>query len=123
MMIPRSLVKHQRKSVGTKGGSGCPAVFMFPVRGAYLVQLQPLNAAEQRLCFGWVRCRVREWGAVQVSLPQRTSCCADSLMLAVQKAWIKPSGESEGVHEPGAWRRKELLICEEMELWGKISVG
>lgn len=52
MMIPRSLVKHQYKSVGTNGGSGGPAVFMLPFRGAPLVQLQPSSTAEQRLCFG-----------------------------------------------------------------------
>lgn len=51
MMIPRSLVKHQYKSVGTKGGLGGSAVFMFSAKGAHLVQLQPSNTAEQRLCF------------------------------------------------------------------------
>lgn len=70
MMIPRTLVKHQYKSVGlgTKGGSGGPAVLTFPVKGTRLVQLQPSNTAEQRLCFGWVRHSEKEWGAVQVSV-------------------------------------------------------
>lgn len=94
MMIPRSLVKHHYQSVGTKGGSGGPAVFMFPVKGLQMGETQS----------------EKEWGAVQVSTSQRTSCCADSLMPSVQKAWIKPSGKSEGLHEPGAWKRKELLI-------------
>lgn len=31
----------------------------------------------------------REWGAVHVSLSQRTTCCAGSLMPSVQKAWMK----------------------------------
>lgn len=107
MMIPRSLVKHQYQSVGTKGGSGRPAVFMFPVKVLWMDERQS----------------EKEWGAVQVSMSQRTSCCVDSLMPSVQNAWIKPSGECEGVHEPGAQRRKELLIWEKMELWGQMSVG
>lgn len=37
------------------------------------------------------------WGAVQVAMSQRASCCADRVTLAVQKAWLKPSGESEQV--------------------------
>jgi len=32
-----------------------------------------------------------------VAVSQRTRCCADGVVLAVQKAWIKPSGESEPV--------------------------
>lgn len=62
MMIPRSQVKHQYKPIGlgTKGDSGGPAVFMFPVKGAHLVQLQPSSTAEQRLCFGRVRHGVRK---------------------------------------------------------------
>lgn len=62
VMIPRSLVKHQYESVGTKDGLSGPAVFLFPAKGAHLVQLQPSNNAEQRLCFAWVRQSEEEWG-------------------------------------------------------------
>lgn len=100
MMIPRSLVKHQYKSIGRKGSLGGPAVLMFPAKGAHLVQLQPSNTADQRLCFEWVR----------QSAGKLCKCpCLKEPLLCRQVKFkgLKPSGESKGVHEPGAWRRKE----------------
>lgn len=92
-MCPRLLVQHQYNSVelamkGWLGWSCCS------------------RAPSQRGSFG-AAAALRHWWALDVwdiywesggscaSGHVSTSCCADRLMLAVQKAQIKPSGESE----------------------------
>lgn len=123
MTVPRSLVQHQYNSVGLgmKGWLRWSCCF---------------HAASQRGSFGASaglrllskgctlnvqdRCLWAKLGELCKWLYQKTSC-VDRVMLEVQKAWIKPAGESEQVcvcQELG-W---ESCWCEERwgcgEWWG-----
>lgn len=105
MTVPRSLVQHQYNSVGLgmKGWLRWSCCF---------------HAASQRGSFGASaglrllskgctlnvqdRCLWAKLGELCKWLYQKTSC-VDRVMLEVQKAWIKPAGESE-----------QVCVCQEL---------